>query len=198
MPIKHEVGRFRLDSLEPSAWCLLFAAICMVYKAAGRLPVPVCRCRIQFTEHWVSGFIHPPALANGHSKEEHLTRTWSKQRFLHLTFAKQVNFRELQLNILHKWKNKPCHLLEVVSGKLNINQGCTNKSPVCNFAFTFPKHFQGKYGRKSWPNMQHEFSKPKLLHCKNFYLQNSSGQKDRLFSIMSLCPCACCAYCWCW
>ena len=37
MPIKHEVGRFRLDSLEPSAWCLLFAAICMVYKAAGRL-----------------------------------------------------------------------------------------------------------------------------------------------------------------
>ena len=107
-------------------------------------------------------------------------------------------FQSCNLIFCTSEKNKPCHLLEVVSGKLNINQGCTNKSPVCNFAFTFPKHFQGKYGRKSWPNMQHEFSKPKLLHCKNFYLQNSSGQKDRLFSIMSLCPCACCAYCWCW
>ena len=196
MPIKHEVGRFRLDSLEPSAWCLLFAAICMVYKAAGRLPVPVCRCRIQFTEHWVSGFIHPPALANGHSKEEHLTRTWSKQRFLHLTFAKQVNFPELQLNILHKWKNKPCHLLEVVSGKLNINQGCTNKSPVCIYlSKTFP--------RKIWTKILTKYAtwifKAKVVALQELlFAKFIRTKRPTIFNNMSLCPCACCAYCWCW
>ena len=37
-------------------------------------------------------------------------------------------------------KIQPCHLLDVVSGKLNINQGCTNKSPVCIYlSKTFPR-----------------------------------------------------------